>query len=168
MGQPQPAVRLLSVAFGSVPVGFLVHGTEPLNTMFIAGGRRASVTRGRRPFFAGGEEATCRRREEAFRRLMNCTSCKHGGKMSCHLIGVCVKAVVQCTFLSFATSSFQNMLLNTKSLIIGSNALSIMHPIPAHMVLSMSTLHKSAPQDSECTWHIWLGSVGFNRSQLSH
>jgi len=56
--------------------------------VFIARGRRASVARGRRPFvargrrlfIAGGEEAACRRREEAFRRLMNCTSCKRGGK----------------------------------------------------------------------------------------
>jgi hypothetical protein len=32
----------------------------------IAGGRRASVTRGRRPFVAGGEEAARCRREEAF------------------------------------------------------------------------------------------------------
>jgi hypothetical protein len=32
MGQPQPTVWLISVAFGSVSVGFLVSATEPVNT----------------------------------------------------------------------------------------------------------------------------------------
>jgi hypothetical protein len=48
--------------------------------VFITGGRRASIARGRRPFVAGGEEAAHHRREEAFRQLMNCTSCRRGGK----------------------------------------------------------------------------------------
>jgi hypothetical protein len=82
-----------------------------------------------------------------------------------HLIRLHVEAVVQQTIPSFATSSFQDMLFNTKSLIIGSNALSIMHAVPAHMMLSMSTLHISAPRESKISWHIWLGSVGLNRSQ---